>query len=556
MPLRSLFLIMVLMTGVAATRPADRVPADTALYVEGAAIAESLGSLRTLVANIAGEGVWSMLAANFEQRLGFNLLDSAKLEELGIRTGEEWALAVNMEIDTAGNSSKPDFVIVFPVQSNSKFYDFLKAKITESQMPINNELEPGRVLYFGSEADPGYLVRTDNALLVSNNQKMVMAMRSKASSPISSATYYTSMRSHLLSRNNGKMPLAAFYLNPKLIVQSLKAQSEFLRQLQRSLNQQDESQPVIDDNSPYITEIRDNLLSSGGALVASAERVSFYFSYRYKAGYLRDKSKIYPRIIQVDAAPLISDTAVRNPVNYMLVKLNVMGLIDLFKSLSPVFTEKYSQAIQKANAKLELDFESQVLQSLRGNYNFHLLSIPAEEKIRDLTAWELHGSFGIREGTAKNWLRLLKVTEKIAKQVEKDRKQKTKFKFEEADAGQIVTISAIGPVQSGGKRQNVTIVFLITENEVIISNSKANALKATKGGSTALSERLAKVSYDTTQGFFFLDLQQVFKAVAKSKQGTSLKAYAPMLEKMRSFSIVSTVQGDFVTAETMLQMKK
>lgn len=547
---------MMLVTSVTATRPADRVPADTALYIEGAPIAESLAALRTLVANIAGEGVWSMLAANFEQRVGFNLLDPAKLEELGIRTGEEWALAVNMEIDSAGNATKPDFVMVLPAQSNSKFYDFLKAKITESQMPINSELESGRVFYFGTEGDPGYLVRTDNAVLVSNNQKMVMAMRSKASSPISSAAYYTSMRSHLLSRNNRKMPLAAFYLNPRLVVQSLKAQSEFLRQLQRSLNQEDESQPVIDDNSPYITEIRDNLLSSGGALVANAERVSFYFSYRYKEGYLKDKSKIYPRIIQVDAAPLVSDTAARNPVNYMLAKLNMLGLIELFKSLSPVFAEKYAQAITDANTKLGFDFESQILMSLRGNYNFHLLNIPTEEKMRDLNAWELYGSFGIKEGTAKNWLTLLRATEKIAKQVEADKKLKTKFKFESSDTGQIVTISAAGPAGAGGKRQNVTIVFLITESEVIISNSKANALKATKGGSTTLSERLAKVPYDAAQGLFFLDLQQVFKAVAKSKQGSSLKAYAPMLEKMRSFSIISTVQGDFVTGETMLQMKK
>jgi hypothetical protein len=555
MQIRSLILLLTLVSGVAAARPADRVPADTSVYIEGAPLTESLTALRNLVANIAGEGIWSMMSANFEQKMGVNMLDPQKLEEIGIKTSEQWAVAINMEIEAAGNPSKPEFVMIFPVQSNTKFYDFLKAKITESQMPINTEIEAGRVLNFGSENDPGYLVRTDDALLVSNKKEMVMAMRSKVSSPISDASYYTSMRSHLLSRNGKKQPLMAFYLNPKLIVSSLKAQSDLLRNLQKELNQGDEAAPAIDDNSPYVAEIRDNLQSSGGALVANAERVSFYFSYKYKEGYLSDTSKIYPRIIQVKTEPLASDAAARNPVNYTLIKLNVMGMIELFKSLSPVFGEKYATAIQEANTNLGMDFESQILSSLRGNYNFQLLNIPAEEKVREVGAWELYGAFGIKPGTAKNWVRLLKASEKMAKKAEANKKQKSKFKFEESEDGEFVSISGPGNMV-GGKRQTVTVVFLIRDNEVIVSNSKANALKATKGGSSTLSERLAKIPYESAQGVFFLDLQQVFKAVMKSKQGSSLKAYAPMLEKMKNFSIISTVQGDFATAETMLQMRK
>ncbi len=555
MQIRFLLLFLALASGLLAVRPADRVPADTAVYIEGAPLTESLNALRTLVSNVAGEGVWSMMSANFEQKVGVNMLDPQKLEEIGIKPSEQWAVAINMEIEAAGNPTKPEFVMIFPVQSNTKFYDFLKAKITESQMPINTELEAGRVLNFGSENDPGYLVRTDNALLVSNSKDMVMAMRSKVSSPISDASYYTSMRSHLLSRNGKKQPMMAFYLNPKLIVSSLKAQSELLRNLQRGLNQGDESAPTIDDNSPYIAEIRDNLQSSGGALVASAERISFYFSYKYKEGYLGDTSKIYPRIVQVKTDPLASDTAARNPVNYTLIKLNVLGMIELFKSLSPVFGEKYAQAIQEANTKLGLDFEAQIINSLRGNYSFQLLNIPAAEKLREVNAWELYGAFGIKPGTAKNWVRLLKASKTMAKKAEANKKVKTKFKFEESEEGEFVSISGPGNMVNG-KRQTVTVVFLIRENEVIVSNSKANALKATKGGSTALSERLAKIPYESAQGVFFLDLQQVFKAVMKSKQGSSLKAYGPMLEKMKSFSIISTVQGDFATGETTLQMRK
>lgn len=555
MQIRSLLLLVTLVSGVAAARPADRVPADTAVYIEGAPLTESLTSLRKLVANIAGEGIWSMVSANFEQKMGVNMLDLQKLEEIGVKTSEQWAVAINMEIETTGNLSKPEFVMIFPTQSNTKFYDFLKAKITESQMPINTEVEAGRVLNFGSENDPGFLVRTDDALLVSNKKEMVMAMRSKVSSPISDAAYYTSMRSHLLARNGKKAPMVAFYLNPRLIVSSLKAQSDLLRNLQRELNKSDESAPAIDENSPYVAEIRDNLQSSGGALVADAQRVSFYFSYKYKEGYLSDTSKIYPRIIQVKTEPLSSDSAARNPINYTLVKLNMLGMIELFKSLSPVFGEKYAQAIQEANTRLGMDFESQILSSLRGNYNFQLLNIPAEEKFHVIGAWELYAAFGIKPGTAKNWIRLLKASEKLAKKAEANKKQKAKFRFDETDDGQFVSISGPGNMVNG-KRQTVTVVFLVRDDEVIVSNSKANALKATKGGSSTLSERLAKIPYESAQGVFFLDLQQVFKTVMKSKQGSSLKAYGPMLEKMKNFSIISTVQGDFATAEMILQMRK
>ncbi len=97
---------------------------------------------------------------------------------------------------------------------------------------------------------------------------------------------------------------------------------------------------------------------------------------------------------------------------------------------------------------------------------------------------------------------------------------------------------------------------LIRESEVIISNSRANALKATKSSATTLSERLTKTPYDAAQGIFFVDLQQIFKYAMKSKEAAALKSYAAMLEKLKYFAIISSIQGDFATAETSLQIKK
>lgn len=545
---------LLCLNSLAALAPGDRVPADTALYVEGAPLAEGLASIRTVVGAVAGEGVWSIMAANFEQRSGVNLLDPAKLEAIGINTKAPWGLALNMEIETTGTPSKPEFVMIIPALPGGKLYDFVKAKIVESQMPINQETEPGRIYYFGTEGDPGYLLKSDDALLVSNKLELIKAMANRASKPVSDAQFYTAMRSHLWSRNGGKQPLAAFYLNPKLIISSLKAQSEMLRQLQKDLNQGGENTAVMDDNSPYIAEIRDNLQSSGGALVASADRVSAFFSYKYKEGYLTDQSKIYPRIIQVKAQPLTSDTLAKTPIHYTLLKLNVAGLVEFFKALSPIFSQKYTKAVEEFRNEMKIDIEKQVIATLRGNFNFQVLSVPAEAKMKDLLSWEIYGSYGIKKGTAANWLQVFKAIEKMAKKAEANKAQKTKFEYEEADEGNFVIMK--GEERIGGKKKPVTVVFLIREEEIVVSNSKANALKATKGSDTTLSERLTKLSYDAAQGIFFIDLQQIFKAVSKTKEGSSMKNYANMLEKLKFFSIVSSIQGDFATAETTLQLRK
>jgi hypothetical protein len=545
---------LVSASSLAALAPGDRVPADIAVYVEGAPVSEGLTAMRTVVSSVAGEGVWSIMAANLEQRSGINLLEAAKLEEIGVNTKTSWGLAVNMEIEAAGNPFKPEFVMIIPTQSNPKFYDFLKSKITESQMPINKELEPGRLFYFGSENDPGYLLKSDDAVLVSNKLELVKSMVERNSKPVSGAQFYTTMRSQLWSRNQNKQPLAAFYLNPKLIISSLKIQSEMIRQLQKDLNEGAEKAPVLDDNSPYIAEIRDNLQSAGGALVANAERVSAYFSYKYKEGYLSDTSKIYPRIIQVKTSPLTSDSLAKNPVHYSLLKLNVGGVIDLFRSLSPVFDKKYGKAMADFKTEFNIDIEKQILATLRGNFNFQVLSVPTENKLKDLLSWELYGAYGIKKGSAENWLQLFKTGEKIAKKSEANKAQKTKFEFEDGDEGKFVIIK--GEEKIAGKKKPVTGVFLIREDEIIVSNSKINAIKATKGGETALSDRLAKISYDAAQGIFFVDLQQIFKAVTKMKEGSSLKNYASMLEKLKFFSIVSSIQGDFATAESTLQLRK
>lgn len=545
---------LIFAPAITALAPAERVSSDIAVYIEGAPLGEGLTSMRTLVGTIAGEGVWSIMAANFEQRTGVNLLEPEKLEEVGISTKQGWGLALNVELVAAANPKRPEFVMIIPASAGNKLYDFLKAKITEMQMPINKELEAGKLLYFGSENDPGYVLRTDDAVLVSNQLEMVKAMASRASQPLSAAPFYTSMRAHLKSRNQNKDPLAAFYLNPKLIVSSLKTQSELLRNIQKELNNGKENAPVIDDNSPYIAEIRDNLQSSGGALVANAEKVSFYFSYKYKEGYLADQSKIYPRIIQVKTAPLASDSLTRNPLHYSLLKFNLLGAVELFKSLSPVFAEKYGRNVAEIKTQMGLDLEKDIIASLRGNFNFQVLSIPPEAKTKDIQAWELYGSFGIQSGTGDNWIKFFKAMQKMAKKAEANKPKKTKFEFDEDDAGKFVVIT--GEEKVGGKRKAVTVVALIRESEIIISNSRANALKATKSSATTLSERLTKTPYDAAQGIFFVDLQQIFKYAMKSKEAASLKSYAAMLEKLKYFAIISSIQGDFATAETSLQIKK
>jgi len=537
---------------LAAMNPAERTSADVAVYVEGAPLQEGLGSLHTLVASVAGEGVWSLMAAQFEQKMGANLLDVAKLQEIGIDTNTAWGLAINMKIP-AENDAKPEFAMIIPVQQNTKFYEFLKAKITADESANLKELEAGKLLSFGTENDMGYLLRTDDAVLLGNKLDLVKAMKGRVSNAIAAARYYKGMRSHLMGRNGNKLPLVAFYVNPKMIVNTLKMQNDFMLQLQRDLNEGDTTATKVDENAPFLAEIRDNLQSSGGGLVVANDRVSFYFAYQYKEGYFADTAKIYPRILQVDTAPLTSDTLAKTPVNYALMKLNVAAIIDLLKSMSPTFTKQYGEFVAKTQTKLGIDFEQQVLATLRNNFNFQVATVPSETKMKDFVSWDINGSFGITQGSADGWLRLFKSLEKYRKKAEAKLDKKSKFSYDETDDGTFVTIKTFEA--SGGKIKPVTVVFFIRDHEIIVSNSKANALKATKGSTKPLTERLARLPYNSAQGVFFLDLHQIYKAVSKSKQGSSLKNYAQMLEKLKSFLILSSIQGEFATAEFTLQMR-
>ncbi|MCX7632366.1 MAG: hypothetical protein N2Z22_03425 [Turneriella sp.] len=566
MKLRPIIAWLFLSAPLLAFRPADFVPAEFAVFVEGAPLAEGLNSLRALVSNVAGEGLWSMLAANFEQRTGINLLDPQRLEGIGVRTNVPWGMVLDWNINDPAD--KPHFVLLIPIQNNSKLYDFIKSKIAESGMPLNQELEAGRFLKFGTEEDPGFLLRTDSAVLVGDKQDMVTALRKRASNPLSNASHYKETRSYLLSRTGNKEPLLAFYPHPRLIVSIIKWQADYLSQLQQSLNdnpgegaesaeqpqpENPPTTPTIDENSPYIAELRDSLRSYGGALMAGAERVSLFFAYRYKESYLSDKSKIYPRILQVNTDPLVSDTATRIPVSYVLTKMQVLPLLELFRALSPIFDRKYQEGMQNVKNKLNTNLESDILGSLRGNFSLQLLRMPPESKAKNIESWEIFAAAGIKPGTANNWVNLFKGLEKLAREKEAKQKKKSKFKWEKLAEGQLVSLELV-PSRDDKSQETVRFVVLIRESEIIISNNKANALKATKGGATPLSERLTKISYNAAQSIFFLDLQQILKSVEKSQQGAALKPYAAFGQKLRSFSVTSTIQGDFLTLEAMLQL--
>lgn len=540
---------------LAALTPAERVPGETSVYIEGAPLSEGIAAMRTLVGTIAGEGVWSMLSAQFEQKIGANILDPAKLEEMGIDTKTPWALALEMQVPEAPNPLKPDFVMIIPSQQNSKLYEFLKSKVAQAQMAINKEVRPGAELHFGTEGDPGFMIRHENAVLVSNRLDMVKLMTGRPAVPLQNAAFYATMKQHLMSKNQNKAPLTAFYLNPKLIVSSLKMQTEMIKQLQKDLNRPDDGSaataPTLDENSPYVQEIRENLQSAGGALIANGDRISFYFAYKYKEGYLSDTSKIYPKILQVNAKPMASDMLARNPLVHSMLKLNLAALIDFVKSLSPVFAEKFDKAMAEAKQETGIDLEKNIIANLRGNYNLSLLNLPADTKLKEMTAYEGFGTFGIKPGTGNEWVKLLKAGEKLAKKAEGPKKKnKSKWSYETTDDGQLVTIT-------GTERgKSVSIVFLVREDDVIVSNTKLNAIKATKGTDKTLVERLMGLNYKSTQGIFFIDLQLVYKSVLKSKEGNSLKAYAQMLEKLKSFSVISSIQGDFASGESMLLLKK
>lgn len=550
--LRNIFYALLLSSsGVLALHPAERVSDETSVFFEGAPLAEGLTAMRGLVAHVAGEGMWSMMAANFEQEIGFNPLNPQELETNGIDPNKAWGIAVNIAVETIPSTKKPDFTFIIPTTGSTKFFDLLKAKIKEKSTTEVKESDSGRALSWGSEADPGYLLRTDDALLLSNSEKMARSMRSRSSNPMARANFYTSMRKHILEKNENKAPLVAYYINPKMILASVESQIQLIRALQKELNEGREAVEPLSEDSPYIKEIKENLESAGGAFTLDAKKVTLSFAYKYKTGYFANSNNVYPKILVVKTDALASDALKKTPVSYALGKINVMPLLDFFKAASPVFQEKFDGEMKKIKEKIGIDFEKSILQSFRGNFNFNVVSIPVEKKMRDPQSWGMFGALGIKEGTENGWISLFRGAERYAKK----KGRKTTFKFEKLSQGQLVTITEKKSFSEDKAPKTETFVVLITDSEVVMSNSKANALKALQGKGTALTERILKEPYEAVQGMFFIDFEQVLKAILKTQQGSTLQPYANFLEKLKDFSIVSSIKNDIATAETTLRLR-
>ncbi|MBV6493695.1 MAG: hypothetical protein LDLANPLL_01718 [Turneriella sp.] len=551
------FLSLFSVLPLAALQPNERASTDAAIFIEGAPLAESIPALKAVVTSVAGEGAWDLFAQGFEARGGINLLDLKQLEELGVDTKAQWGIVAYQEIQNAPKAYKPDFVGILPTVSKSKLFNFLKEKITQKSQngEIANfqEIEPGKILFFGTEEDPGCLVNADDAVLISNNLDLAKQMRSRASSPVSKADYYKTMRNHLAAKNGGKQPIASFYLNPKMLVSTLDGQKELLAQLQRSLNGNSTEEPVIAEDSPLIKELSENLESAGGAFMLREDRVMANFSYKYKAGYLNDMSKVYPRMLQVKTQPLTSDTLSATPVHYTLFKFNIIAILDALRTASPLFNAKYQKAEQDFRNELHVELEKDILNSFRGNFNFQVLGIPSSKKLKDVLAWQLAGSFGIKSGSSAGWLKAIKSVEKKIK--EKSRQQQVRFRYEKFEDGDLVTIQPVKN-QPAGAQKNFPILILIRETEIVISTNKTIIQKSLKGAESTLSERLLRLPYDNAQAIFFIDLQQVVKALAKSKEASAIAAYEPMLKKLKNFSIISDIKKDFTSADFTLELNR
>ncbi|HRP69523.1 MAG TPA: hypothetical protein PLY93_08330 [Turneriella sp.] len=557
MRLKDYFILpLVLLSPLWTLQPNERISEDVGVYIEGAPLAESLPTLKAVVTTVAGEGAWDLMASSFETRSGINIFDLKKLHEIGVDTKSPWGIAFNKETEIGEKAYKPEFVGILPTLSGSSVYNLLKEKITEVNLDNLKEIENGKILSWGTEADPGFLIQTDDAILLSNNLEFAKKTQKRASSPIAKTHFYKDMRAYFIKKNANKQPLAAFYLNPKLLVSLFDAQKEFIAQLQKGINEGSTDEAIVSEDSPLIKEISDNLEASGGAFIVQNNRLTSYFSYKYKSGYLNDTTKFYPRILQVKAQPLTSDTLSTTPIHYGLLKLNVVAIFDLLKTLSPLFNNKYTESIDKINDKLHVDIQKQVIDSFRGNFNFQIMSIPAPDKLQDITQWGLSGSFGIKSGTSAGWLDFFKAVDKEAKKfaVKRKNKAKIKFTYENHDEGSFVLITL--PPDVTNSKKTTTIAILIREDEIIISNSKTGVLKVLKGSETTLSERLLRLPYDTTQAVFFVDLQQVLKALQKAKEAAAFKPYLAMLEKLKYFSITSNIEGDFAGAEFSLHLRK
>ena len=581
--IRSIFVttLVALSSALFAAQPAEHASGKDAVYIEGTSLADSLPVLKKIVSRFAGEGLWSMLAATAEQEIGFNPLDLNALEKNGFDTKSSWGISVEVDTNMTPSTAKsPSWAILIPVGNSSNAYAFLKTILMpkpEEAPPVSEnpeekpapspvkETEPGNVLSLGYENNPAFVVRGSNFIVWSNNLEKAKSSLKKQSPSVGEQTYYREMRKYLTEYNDNKLPFVAFYMNPSALSGMVKMQTAFLQGLQSGLQPPVESidgaelppaanAPIIDENSPYMKELTESIRAAGGSFIVTSDKVGFHFAYKYAPGYLSDMTKVYPRMMNVKTTALSADLLAKTPIAYLMFKFNLMEILNMLKSITPEFNKQYSGMIADGQQALGMNVEEKLFASLRGNHTLYLANIPSEDKLKKYDAWEGAYSFGIKNGTAQNWLNALKAAEKIAKNSEKSKSKKTTFKYETTPEGKIAIVT--NPNGFDKKQKPQPIVFFFGENEIVISNSKANALNALKKGSVNLSNRLLKLNYDSTTGIFYINLDQIAKSMMKGASAALLKPYKAMLDQLSHFSVYSNINGDFAASETVLQLKK
>ncbi len=541
------------------------------VYMETVSVRELLNHLKSFYLALRGdEGAneLMMLGPTLQKEIGINPMDPEALKKIGINIAAPLGMVVK-EADLSADPLQPGkklkkmvkgFIVFLPARNSKTLYDYFRLMLARKdemnqkagKAPANfKEIQKNKL--FGSETRRVFVARGDKFVVVADNQENALRYTAKSSSPISAdpkfVLFKKESRRHYGAMKNISMMFNWNQSEVDLTGLAAKKPTEFVT--------------GMNFNLALAKELAENVTGSGGIGIINADGISYKSLTLYRAGYMTDSSKMYPKIILKEGRPLLADYMRINPVFYLNLKVNFPEFLNMMGMMDPNFKKQMEAMQTETKTKIGMDINEDFFQNIQGSITLLLSEFPPNGKMmNELANWQGSLSVGYKKEKAAV---LKQFIEKMFAESEKTDKN-MRLKSAKMGSGVLYTIEneKTLPKPPGDQSPPVKKVeyfyLYMGEEEAIMSFNREHidtVLKAVKGAT--LMGSLLKISptdQNRTKVVFYLNVDAVRVFVTRTPLAFMAMPVLPYVQNIDNFHITATEGKDLFLSEMNLRLKK
>ncbi|MCS6983831.1 MAG: hypothetical protein NZM25_01735 [Leptospiraceae bacterium] len=530
--------------------PADYAPAENEIYGEIAPLEVATEQIKGFLVELTGAALFETLQAQLSLRLGFDLFNHEELTNMGFDIKTPWGFSGSW-------GKEPSFSLYIPTKDSLKLYQILRnlaeqeansqhssQKLTTdeefqdmeegnpsafSKLPKEfQEIKVNELFTLKEGNQIAYVARTNKFVFVSNEPQFSESKLQPAAKPISSESYYATLKEYYRRKNGGKIPLGSLYLHPST-----------LRRIE------EQNFPIYGEalSQALLEEMEKNIEGIGGFWGFESKKTILSFAYLYRKGYLRDKNFLLARILQTTGQKITLQFFPELPVLYLALNINLPPLIDFMIEKDPQLRDNLKTTRDKLAQDFPWDIAKDLLRAFSGNIAALVAKLPPEKNLRDYEAWVWYANFGIipeKKAVLKDFLDALVRTRK--------RQKNPEFSVSLRKVqGQELYILSYTPQK--GKAMRIYLLF--SGNEILLSGNE-NIGKIPTGSKHLVREI---TGYENPNAFFYVNLSAIIDFLAKSNMKAFILPYLPYLRSFSSLHMVSGSETDITFSDFVIRLK-